>query len=102
MRKKKGEDQKAIISPKGYKLRLFNVERKRGTKMREVKQVYVADDGSEWDHEFEAKFRDEEVAHEAEVRKWMEEVGMKPSTATRAKKAIMEFFRWSRQYVKED
>jgi len=59
--------------------------------------VYVAEDGSEWDQEFQAKFRDEEIREEAEVRKWLEEIGAKPATATRAVKAIIGYFRWTRK-----
>lgn len=61
------------------------------------KTVYIADDGTQWDHEFEMKFRDEEIKQEKLVNEWLEEVQMKPSTATRAKTAIMEFYNWNRK-----
>jgi len=62
------------------------------------KTVYIADDGTEYDHELEMKYRDEEIKEEAEVQRWLEEIGAKRSTATRARKAIMEYFNWKRNH----
>ena len=70
--------------------------------MLKQKTVYIADDGTVWDHEFQMKFRDQELKDEKEVREWLEDIGAKPAAATRAFNAIMAFLNTKRDVPKPE
>ena len=54
------------------------------------------------DHEFEAKFRDEEIANEAEVNAWLAEMEVAKVTATRAKNSVLSFLKWQKERGAQD
>lgn len=70
--------------------------------MKKEKTVYIADDGTEFDFEFEMKFRDQELRDEREVNKWLDSLGLPQATRTRSHKAILDYLRHTYSNGSED